>query len=45
VVHHAVIDIAHDLTMTQATTLLCHPEIARVNELDELRRLVIEPDG
>src|SRR6266576_98323 len=30
--------------MTKATGLLCHPKVARIHELAELGRLVIEPD-
>ena len=44
VIHHAVIDIANDFAVTEPACFRRHAEIARIHELDELGRFVIEPD-
>ena len=42
-VHHAVIDVADDLAVTQTARLLRHAQVAGIQKADELGRLVIEP--
>ena len=44
VVHHAVIDVAHDFAVAKAAGLLRDAQIAGIHEADEFRRFVIEPD-
>jgi len=41
VVHHAVIDIADDLAVTQTARLLRHAQIAGIQKADELGRLMM----
>ena len=43
-VHHAVIDVANDFAVAKAAGLLRHAQITGIDESNELRRFVIEPD-
>ena len=42
-IHHAVIDVPDDLGMAKSARLLRHPQIAGIDEANELGRLVIQP--
>ena len=44
VVHHTVIDVANDFAVAKAAGLLRHTQIPGINEADEFRRFVIEPN-
>src|SRR5207302_10818481 len=43
VIHHAVMDVVHDLTVTKSARLLSDTQIAGIHETNELGRFVIEP--